>query len=61
MENQIDRARLLADDGLKRDFKAWLLDPVNLAAFDRGTVLIPEKSLAATRLCPRRSGSIPRT
>jgi len=41
MENQIDRARLLADDGLKREFRAWLLDPVNLAAFDRGAVLIP--------------------
>jgi hypothetical protein len=41
MENQIDRARLLADDGLKREFRAWLLDPANLAAFDRGTVLIP--------------------
>src|SRR3954447_2583275 len=46
MENQIDRARLLADDGLKREFRAWLLDPVNLAAFDRGTALIPEKFLA---------------
>jgi hypothetical protein len=46
MENQIDRARLLADDSLKREFRAWLLDPVNLAAFDRGTVLIPEKFLA---------------
>jgi hypothetical protein len=32
MENQIDRARLLADDGLKQDFRAWLLDPANLAA-----------------------------
>ncbi|XIA65083.1 hypothetical protein ACFIOY_01025 [Bradyrhizobium sp. TZ2] len=46
MENQIDRARILADDGLKREFRAWLLDPVNLAEFDRGTVLIPEKYLA---------------
>lgn len=47
MENQIDRAQLLADDSLKREFKAWLLDPANLAAFDRGTVLIPEKFLAS--------------
>ena len=46
MENQIDRARILADDGLKREFRTWLLDPVNLAEFDRGTVLIPEKFLA---------------
>ena len=28
MENQIDRERILADDGLEREFKAWLLDPV---------------------------------
>jgi mono/diheme cytochrome c family protein len=46
MENQIDRDRLLADDGLKREFKSWLLDPKHLAEFDRGTVLIPEKFLA---------------
>jgi hypothetical protein len=46
MENQIDRDRLLADDGLRREFKAWLLDPEHLAEFDSGTVLIPEKFLA---------------
>jgi hypothetical protein len=46
MENQIDRDRILADDGLKREFKSWLLDPKHLAEFDRGTVLIPEKFLA---------------
>jgi hypothetical protein len=36
----------LADDGLRREFKSWLLDPQHLAEFDRGTVLIPEKFLA---------------
>ena len=36
MENQIDRDRILADDGLRREFKAWLLDPKHLVAFDRG-------------------------
>jgi hypothetical protein len=46
MENQIDRDRLLADVGLRREFKAWLLEPSHLAEFDRGTVLIPEKFLA---------------
>ena len=46
MENQIDRNRVLADGGLRRELKAWLLDPGHLAAFDRGTVLIPEKFLA---------------
>jgi hypothetical protein len=56
MENQIDRTRLLADDGLKREFRAWLLDPVNLAAFDRGTVLIPEKFLANGAIAPTPVG-----
>jgi len=46
MENQIDRDRILANDSLKREFKAWLLDPRHLAEFDRGTTLIPEKFLA---------------
>ena len=27
LENQIDRERIEADENLKRDFKAWLLDP----------------------------------
>ncbi len=48
--------RILADDGLKREFKAWLLDPVNLVAFDRGTVLIPEKFLAKGAIAPTPVG-----
>jgi hypothetical protein len=56
MENQIDRARLLADDGLKREFRTWLLDPINLAAFDRGTALIPEKFLANGAIAPTPVG-----
>ena len=56
MENQIDRARILADDSLKREFRAWLLDPVNLAEFDRGTVLIPEKFLANGAVAPTPAG-----
>ena len=59
MENQIDRARLLADDGLKREFRAWLLDPINLAAFDRGTALIPEKFLASGAIAPTPVGFDP--
>jgi hypothetical protein len=59
MENQIDRARLLADDSLKREFRAWLLDPVNLAAFDRGTALIPEKFLASGAIAPTPVGFDP--
>ena len=46
LENQIDRARIMADDKLRREFKAWLLEPEHFAEFDRGTVLIPEKFLA---------------
>jgi hypothetical protein len=46
LENQIDRARILADESLKREFKAWLLDPGHFGELDRGTVLIPDKFLA---------------
>src|SRR5712671_515381 len=46
LENQIDRDRLLADDNLRRDFKAWLLDPRHFNEFDRGTALIPDQFLA---------------
>jgi hypothetical protein len=46
MENQVDRDRVLADSSLRREFKAWLLDPKHLAEFDRGIALIPEKFLA---------------
>jgi hypothetical protein len=59
MENQIDRARLLADEGLKREFRAWLLDPANLVEFDRGTVLIPEKFLASGAIAPTPAGFDP--
>jgi hypothetical protein len=59
MENQIDRARLLADDDLKREFTVWLLDPNNLAAFDRGTLLIPEKFLATSAIAPTPVGFDP--
>ena len=50
MENQIARDRILADDGLRRDFKEWLLTPGHLAEFDSGTVLIPEKFLASSAI-----------
>jgi hypothetical protein len=46
LENQIDRDRLLADHALGRAFKHWILSPGNLAAFDRGTALVPEQFLA---------------
>jgi len=59
LENQIDRERLLADAGLAHEFKAWLLDPVHFAEFDRGTVLIPEKFLAMAAITPTPVGFTP--
>ncbi|MDN5000893.1 hypothetical protein ACFQZO_08365 [Bradyrhizobium sp. GCM10027634] len=56
LENQIDRDRILADDALRRDFKAWLLEPAHLREFDRGTVLIPEKYLAKAAVAPTPAG-----
>jgi hypothetical protein len=46
LENQIDRARIMADENLKRAFKAWLLDPQHFSELDRGTILIPPQFLA---------------
>lgn len=59
LENQIDRTRLLADESLRRDFKAWLLEPEHLRDFDRGTVLIPEKFLARGAVVPTPGGLDP--
>ncbi|MCJ9705300.1 MULTISPECIES: hypothetical protein [unclassified Bradyrhizobium] len=56
LENQIDRERILSDDALRRDFKAWLLAPENLREFDRGTVLIPERFLARAAVVPTPAG-----
>lgn len=59
MENQIDRERILADAGLARDFKTWLLDPTHFAELDRGTILIPEKFLAKSAIAPTPVGFAP--
>jgi hypothetical protein len=59
LENQIDRARILGDAGLAREFKAWLLDPAHFAEFDRGTVLIPEKFLAKSAIAATPVGFVP--
>jgi hypothetical protein len=47
LENQIDRTRILADQNLRRAFKAWLLDPKHFTELDRGTVLVPPEFLAS--------------
>ena len=56
LENQIDRERLVADEKLGRDFKAWLLDPAHFAEFDRGTVVIPKQFLAKAAIAPTPIG-----
>jgi hypothetical protein len=56
LENQIDRERILADDNLKRDFKAWLLDSTHFSELDRGTILIPDKFLARAAIAPTPVG-----
>jgi hypothetical protein len=59
MENQVDREKILADAGLKREFRAWLLDPKNLAELDRGTILVPEKFLATGAIAATPVGFTP--
>jgi hypothetical protein len=59
LENQIDREKIFADAGLKREFRAWLLDPKNLADLDRGTILVPEKFLATGAIAATPVGFAP--
>jgi hypothetical protein len=59
LEDQIDRERLLKDDKLAHEFKAWLLEPSHLAELDRGTLLIPDKFLARAAIAPTPAGFAP--
>jgi len=59
LENQIDRDRILSDDRLKADFKAWMLDTNNFASLDLGIILIPERFLAKGAITPTPSGFAP--
>jgi hypothetical protein len=59
LENQIDRDRLMADEELRRDFKAWLLTPAHFSELDRGTILIPESFLARAAVAPTPIGFSP--
>jgi hypothetical protein len=59
LENQIDRERIRADAKLRRDFKAWLLDPLHFSELDRGTVLIPREFLAKGAIAPTPTGFSP--
>ena len=56
LENQIDRERILTNEKLKRDFKAWLLDPGHFSELDRGKILIPERFLATFAIAPTPVG-----
>jgi hypothetical protein len=59
LENQIDRERILADEKLARDFKAWLLEPTHFGELDRGTILIPKQFLATGAIAPTPTGFSP--
>ena len=59
LENEIDRERILADQKLKHDFKAWLLDPRHFGELDRGTILIPEEFLASGAIAATPVGFVP--
>jgi hypothetical protein len=56
LENQIDRERILADQNLRRDFRAWVLDPQHFSELDRGTILIPKAYLATRAIAPTPTG-----
>ena len=59
LENQIDRDRILADENLKRDFKAWVLHPRHFAQLDSGTLLLPEQFLAKGAIATTPVGFAP--
>jgi hypothetical protein len=59
LENQIDRERISADPELRREFRDWLLDPVNFGELDRGTILIPDKFLANQAIAATPTGFDP--
>jgi hypothetical protein len=59
LENQIDRDRILADENLKREFKAWLLEANHFGELDRGTILIPEQYLAKSAIVATPVGFAP--
>ncbi|WP_445489803.1 hypothetical protein [Rhodopseudomonas sp. RCAM05734] len=58
LENQIDRDRILADDGLRRALREWLLDPRHFAELDRGTLLIPRQFLATASVAATPVGFV---
>ncbi len=59
LENQIDRERILTDNNLRRDFKAWLLEPAHFSELDRGTILIPKQYLSTRAIASTPIGFSP--
>src|SRR5438552_1243968 len=59
LENQIDRDRILADENLKRDLKAWVLHPRHFPQLDRGTLLLPEQFVAKGAITETPAGFAP--
>ena len=59
LENQIDRERIAADPELRREFRAWLLDPGHFVELDRGTILLPDKFLASRAIAATPVGFDP--
>jgi hypothetical protein len=59
LENQIDRDRILADAGLKVDFRTWLLEAKHIGELDRGTIVVPERFLAKGAIAATPAGFAP--
>ena len=50
LDNQIDRERIVSDEKLRREFRAWLLEARHLDELDRGTIQMPDKFLASSAI-----------
>jgi hypothetical protein len=59
LENQIDRDRMMVDEHLKREFRAWLLEANHFGELDRGTILIPDQFLAKSAIVATPVGFAP--
>lgn len=54
LENQIDRQKLINDEGLKLKFKNWIKD--NLKDLDKGVIVVPDEFLATKALSVSPAG-----
>jgi hypothetical protein len=58
MENEVDRDNLLDHPDLLAALKAFLLDPANIAALDKGILKIPDQYLATKGLSVAPGGAV---